>query len=126
MSRSCVVFGSSWAQNVVPHDSVTHLVQRVGVGDLRPVFVRVKRSGSGATAREYLQIVESQREGARVRQRVIATLGRRDELVADGRLDALLSSLAKFSEWLRVVARVREDGLEAHTAREWVLAITRK
>jgi hypothetical protein len=83
------------------------------------VFVRVKRSGSGSTAREYLQIVESRREGARVRQRVIATLGRRDELVADGRLDGLLSSLAKFSEQLRVVARVRADGLEAHTARSW-------
>ncbi len=83
------------------------------------MFVRVKRSGSGSAAREYLQIVESRREGARVRQRVIATLGRRDELVADGRLDALLSSLAKFSERLRVVARVREDGLEAHTARAW-------
>lgn len=83
------------------------------------MFVRVKRSGSGATAREYLQIVESRREGARVRQRVIATLGRRDELVADGRLDGLLASLARFSERLRVVARVREEGLEAHTARAW-------
>lgn len=83
------------------------------------VFVRVKRSGRGDAAREYLQVVESQREGARVRQRVIATLGRRDELVADGRLDGLLTSLAKFSERLRVVERVREEGLEAHVARSW-------
>lgn len=87
------------------------------------MFVRVKRSGAGAAAREYLQIVESRREGARVRQHVIATLGRRDELIADGRLDALLSSLAKFSERLRVVARVREQGIEAHAARSWGAAL---
>jgi hypothetical protein len=83
------------------------------------VFVRVKRSGSGEAAREYLQIVESRREGASVRQRVLATLGRRDDLVADGRLDGLLTSLAKFSERLRVVERVRTDGVRAHQARTW-------
>src|SRR5271155_537635 len=83
------------------------------------MFVRAKRSGLGATAREYLQIVESRRDGAKVRQRVLVTLGRRDELVADGTLDGLVRSLAKFSDKLRVVDRVRSDGLQAHTARSW-------
>ena len=83
------------------------------------MFVRVKRSGQGAAAREYLQIVESRREGTKVRQRVVATLGRRDELVADGRLDGLLQSLAKFSGRLRVVDRIRSEGLTAHMARAW-------
>ena len=83
------------------------------------MFVRVKRSGAGDGAREYLQIVESRREGARVRQHVIATLGRREDLVAAGRLDGLLSSLAKFSERLRVVERVRSEGLQAHVAKTW-------
>jgi Transposase DDE domain len=83
------------------------------------VFVRVKRSGSSEGAREYLQIVESRREGGTVRQRVLATLGRREELVADGRLDGLLTSLAKFSERLRVIERVRTGGVEAHTAKSW-------
>lgn len=83
------------------------------------MFVRVKRSGSGARQHEYLQIVESVRAEGRVRQRVIATLGRRDQLVADGTLDALLQSLAKFSETLRVVQRVRRDGIAAHQARSW-------
>jgi hypothetical protein len=67
------------------------------------VFVRVKRSGTGTHAREYLQIVESRREGGRVRQHVIATLSRRDQLVADGALDSLLRSLARFRQRLRVV-----------------------
>ena len=83
------------------------------------MFVRVKRSGSGTRPHEYLQIVESIRTGDRVRQHVIATLGRRDRLVADGALDALLQSLAKFSEKLRVVERVRTGGIEAHQARSW-------
>src|ERR1700689_1454108 len=83
------------------------------------MFVRVKRSGSGAAAREYLQLVESRRDGAKVRQRVLVTLGRKEELVADGRLDALTQSLAKFSERLRVVEKIRTGGLQAHQARAW-------
>jgi hypothetical protein len=83
------------------------------------MFVRVKRSGSGKTAHEYLQIVESHREGAKVHQRVLVTLGRRDELVTSGSLDGLVSSLAKFSARLRVVEKVRTDGLQARVARTW-------
>src|SRR2546430_17405148 len=83
------------------------------------MFVRLKRSGSSDVPREYLQIVESFREQGKVRQRLIATLGRRDELVATGALDDLIRSLTKFSAQLRVVERVRHDGLQAHTARAW-------
>ena len=45
--------------------------------------------------RIYLQIVESHRSGDQVRQRVIATLGRLDELEASGQLDRLLRSGAR-------------------------------
>jgi hypothetical protein len=83
------------------------------------MFVRVKRSVQASGSYEYLQIVESVRDGGRVRQRVIANLGRRDRLVAEGSLDGLLTSLAKFSERLRVVEKVRTDGIEAHSARSW-------
>lgn len=83
------------------------------------MFVRVKRSGSGREKHEYLQIVESRRDGASVRQKVVATLGRRDLLTADGTLDALLRSLAKYSTRLRVVEKVRSEGLQAHTAKSW-------
>jgi hypothetical protein len=83
------------------------------------MFVRLKRSGPPGALREYLQIVESFRDQGKVRQRLIATLGRRDELVATGALDDLIRSLTKFSERLRVVERVRHDGLQAHTARAW-------
>jgi hypothetical protein len=94
-------------------------VERAAVIDDVAMFVRVKRSGRGSHTREYLQIVESRREGTRVRQHVIATLGRRDQLVADGTLDSLLQSLARFSERLRVVECVRAAGVQAGAARAW-------
>jgi hypothetical protein len=83
------------------------------------MFVRVKRSVQTSGACEYLQIVESVRDGQRVRQRVVANLGRRDQLVVEGALDGLLVSLAKLSERLRVVEKVRTEGLQAHSARSW-------
>ena len=41
-----------------------------------------------SAGRAYLQIVESRREGDQVRQQVIATLGRFEELQASGQLEA--------------------------------------
>lgn len=60
------------------------------------MFFRTKKSGP----RTYLQIVENRRESGKTRQRVIATLGRLDQLQASGHLDALLQSGARFSEAL--------------------------
>ena len=58
------------------------------------MFFRVKKSGP----RHYLQIVENFREGDRVRQRVLTTLGRLDHLQQSGQLDGLLASGARFAE----------------------------
>jgi transposase len=58
------------------------------------MYFRKKQS----EGRIYLQIVESERSGAKVRQRVIATLGRLDELEASGQLERLLKSGARFVE----------------------------
>jgi hypothetical protein len=58
------------------------------------MYFRKKTSGG----RAYLQIVESRREGAAVRQQVIATLGRIDELQKSGQLERLLRSGARFAE----------------------------
>lgn len=83
------------------------------------MFVRVKRSVQNRAIYEYLQVVESFRDRGQPRQRVIATLGRRDVLVASGVLDGLLRSLAKFSEKLRVVEAVRTEGLRARSSKVW-------
>jgi hypothetical protein len=51
------------------------------------MYPRVKRVRRGDQVHEYVQLVEGHREGGKVRQRVVATLGRLDELKASGQLD---------------------------------------
>ena len=63
--------------------------------------------------RAYLQIVESHRTGDQVRQRVIATLGRLDELEASGQLDRLLRSGARFVRQAMVLDAVRSGDAPA-------------
>ena len=58
------------------------------------MFARVKKSGK----HQYLQIVENKKEKGKVKQRVIATIGRLDELEAKGRIETLIRSMARFSE----------------------------
>ena len=83
------------------------------------MFVRTKRSDRKDASYEYLQIVRSYREGGKVRQQVVASLGRKEALLASGELDGLRRSLAKYSEKLRVVEAVRTSGLAARTAKQW-------
>jgi hypothetical protein len=83
------------------------------------MFIRAKRSVQNGRTYEYLQLVEGYREGKKVRQRVLANLGPKAEFIAEGKLDALLRSMANFSERLRVVDSVRSDGLDARAARAW-------
>src|ERR1035438_10350930 len=54
--------------------------------------VRVRR---GDKTYVYVKLVESYRDGGRVRQRVVANLGREDELKASGQLEALAGSFAR-------------------------------
>ena len=55
------------------------------------MFVREK-SARGHTC---LYLVENEREGGRIRQRIIRALGRKDVLLASGELDRLAASLAR-------------------------------
>src|ERR1700722_19224494 len=57
------------------------------------MFFRTKKSGT----RSYLQVVENRWENGRSRQRVVATLGRLDQLQESGQLDALLASGARLA-----------------------------
>ena len=68
------------------------------------------------TTRTYLQLVTGERVGGRVRQRVVANLGRLEEL-QEGAIDRLIEAFMRFSkkEWVR--ERARE--LEARWAKSW-------
>ena len=72
------------------------------------MFFRIKLSGE----RRYLQIVENTRDGVSTRQRVLATLGRVEDLEADGRLDALLRSGARFSDTALLISSLQAGTLE--------------
>mgnify|MGYP000352244143 CR=1 FL=1 len=80
------------------------------------MFFRFKRSLQNGVLYEYLQIAESFRKDGKPRQRVLATLGRRDRLEADGTIDSLVESLAKFSQKYRVL---KDRSLAARSSKTW-------
>ena len=75
------------------------------------MFVRVKKAGDLS----YFQIVENRREGTAVKQRVIANLGRADELSSSGKLDDLARSFLKHTTAVSVVDAHREGSIRART-----------
>ena len=78
------------------------------------MFVRTQTNGS----RTYLLIVDNHWVDGKVKQRVLHRLGRLDELLASGGLDALLHSLGRFSEKLAVLgAQARGEAVTTRTAR---------
>jgi hypothetical protein len=83
------------------------------------MFFRAKKSGSKERPHEYLQVVESYRDGKTVRQRILATLGRLDHLKASGQIEALMESLSRFSERLRVISATRDPKITSCTAKLW-------
>ena len=77
------------------------------------MFPRAKRSGKYT----YLQIVESRWVDGKVRQQVIASLGRLDKLVDSGRLDGLTRGLARFCREVEIVNAMREGDLRGGAVR---------
>lgn len=77
------------------------------------MFFRTKTSGP----RTYLQIVENRWEDGRPRQRVLATLGRLDQLQQSGQLDALLASGARLSQSVLLLSAHAKGQLPTVTTR---------
>jgi len=77
------------------------------------MFVRAKRLGQ----RTYLQLVESYRDGTRVRQRLRTSLGRLDLLLASGGLENLARSLTRFSDRLAILSVSGRGVREVHAWR---------
>src|SRR6516162_1437366 len=62
-----------------------------------------------SAGRACLQIVESRRDGDQVRQQVIATLGRFEELQASGQLERLVRSGARFAAKAMVLSAASDE-----------------
>ena len=69
------------------------------------MFARVKKSGRY----QYLQIVENRKIKGKVKQRVIATIGRMDRLQEKGRVETLIRSLSRFSEKAMLILSGQSD-----------------
>jgi hypothetical protein len=69
------------------------------------MFARVKKSGKY----HYLQIVENNKIKGKVKQRVIATVGRLDQLQEKGRVETLIRSLSRYSEKAMLVLTGHSD-----------------
>lgn len=83
------------------------------------MYVRTKTVKTKTATHEYLQLVTSAREGGRVVQRVIATLGRRDQLMADGAIDRLIESLGRFAERIIVLDALKDGQVIVDECPEW-------
>ena len=76
------------------------------------MFARIKKSGKY----QYLQIVENRKEDGKVKQRVITTLGRMDQLKEKDRIETLIRSLSRFSEKALLIISGKSDvSAEANT-----------
>ena len=69
------------------------------------MFARVKTSGKY----QYLQIVQNRREGKKTIQRVVATIGRMDQIQRKGEIENLVRSLSRFSEKVLLVLSGKSD-----------------
>lgn len=69
------------------------------------MFARIKKSGKY----QYLQIVENRKREGKVVQRVIATIGRMDQLQQKDRIEILIRSLARYSEKVLLVLSGKSD-----------------
>jgi transposase len=69
------------------------------------MFARVKKSGKY----QYLQIVENRKIKGKVHQRVIATIGRMDQLQEKDRVETLIRSLSRFSEKVLLILSGKSD-----------------
>jgi hypothetical protein len=76
------------------------------------MFARIKKSGQY----QYLQIVENSKIDGKVSQRIIATVGRLDQLQAKGSVETLIRSLARFSEKTLLVLSGKVD-VNAHAVK---------
>ncbi len=69
------------------------------------MFARIKKSGKY----QYLQIVENRKIKGKVVQRVIATIGRMDQLQEKDRVETLIRSLSRFSEKVLLILSGKSD-----------------
>lgn len=83
------------------------------------MFVRVKTVTSAGRTYQYLHIVENRWDNGRVRQRVIGSLGRLDELLAGGDLERVIAQLVEHCPGVRLLRAQQTGSLATSSDRLW-------
>ncbi len=83
------------------------------------MYIREKTfANKDGTKRTYLQLVEGVRVDGKVKQRVICTLGRLEDL-QQGQLDRLIEGLMQYSTRQWVAAQAKAQGMGVRWSKEW-------
>ena len=83
------------------------------------MFVRTKKVKIRKATYEYLQVVNNSRFGNKVKQKVVATLGRLDALRDNGDIDGILRSISRFSDELTVTQKLQEGSVKSNWVKSW-------
>jgi len=83
------------------------------------MYVKAKSVEAKGKRYEYLQVVEAYREQGKVKQRVVATLGRLDELQQSGDLEKVVAGLARYTEAMKAYHAFQQGALSSCTTRLW-------
>ena len=83
------------------------------------MFARLKTVTANGRTYQYVQLVENRREDGKVRQHIVASLGRLDQLEARGDLRRIVEALTKLLPQVRLVEAHRQQSLEADSDRLW-------
>jgi len=83
------------------------------------MFVRVKNVQANGRRYQYLHVVENFREGERVRQRIVGSLGRLDELLASGDLERVITQLVECCPSVRLLRAEQSGTLAVRSDQTW-------
>jgi len=83
------------------------------------MFVRLKSVVTSGRTYQYLHIVQNYRENGRVRQRIIGSLGRLDELQSNGDLERVINGLVEHCPSVRLVNAAEAGTLEVISDKLW-------
>jgi hypothetical protein len=83
------------------------------------MFARVKNVRSNGRSYQYVHIVENRWEDGKVRQRIVGSLGRLDELLASGDLERVIKGLVEQCPQVKLVRAQREESLATESTRVW-------
>lgn len=83
------------------------------------MFVRVKTLQANGRTYQYLHLVENRWENGKTRQHIIGSLGRLDELLANGDLERVITQLVEHCPTVRLLRAKADGALQVHSDKLW-------